>query len=251
MSHCHHTGHSLVPMLDLLGIEGSGLVIAAFMTGLVISLTHCIGMCGPFALMQLNLKLMPLPASQLTQMKKLKLAIFMPYYLGKGVTYCLLTTLLYMASYGVMQTEGYHIIASCILLTTALFFLWEGLSQIMPMRLEIPLFKRLAQILERSVKHLKLQASGFGSFLTGVILGFIPCGALYASLTSIAALSLNWGVAIASATAFAIATIPGLFLTAYLGEYCMSKWRKHFTKLYALMMLLNALLLLRYSWKLI
>lgn len=251
MSHCHHAKHSFVPMLDLLGLEGSGLVMAAFMTGLVISLTHCIGMCGPFALIQLNLRLMPLPTKQLSQMKKLRLALFMPYYLGKGATYCLLTTLIYMISFGVTQSNNYHIIIGAILLITALFFIREAVVQFIPINLGIPALRYFPATLDKLVKRLKLQPSGWGGFLTGVILGFIPCGALYASLTSIATLSVNLGVALAATMAFALATIPGLFLVAYLGELCMSRWRKRFTWLYAAMMLINAALLLRYGWKLL
>ena len=73
MSHCHGSGHNhnlITPMLDILGFEGSGLVMAAFITGLAISLTHCIGMCGPFALMQLNLRLMNITAGQMSQRQR-------------------------------------------------------------------------------------------------------------------------------------------------------------------------------------
>lgn len=246
MSHCHHHNHNLYNILDLFGIEGSGLVVSVFLTGLAISLSHCIGMCGPFALMQLNLRLMPLRKEELSQGKKFRLALFMPYYLGKGLTYCVLMSVLYYTSHLLTNTFWFRQVALLFIFLTACFFLKEAWVQVFPQFIR-PFFT-LPRKIEQIIMRFKPAESGL---YTGLVLGLIPCGALYAILASIVALSANWFVALAATMMFALATIPGLFISAYLGEYCMNKSRKYFSWLYAIMMLVNAGLLLHYMSKLI
>lgn len=253
MDHCHHATHSLEPIIDLFAIEGSGLIIAAFINGLAISLSHCMGMCGPFALMQLNLQLMPSPITQLTQTKKLRLALFMPYYLGKGVTYCFLTSLLYYVSDQLTETPAFHIVTGSIVLISGLFFATEALTRITSshFKMKIGAFVYLTRWLTKLTNRFNLNTFKRNGLVAGVLLGFIPCGPLYATLTSIAMLSPSWHIALLAAGSFAIATIPGLFLTAYLGSYCISKWKRYFSWTYTFIMLLNASLLLKYAWRLL
>lgn len=252
MSHCHGSGHNhhlITPMLDIMGLEGSGLVIAAFITGLAISLTHCIGMCGPFALMQLNLRLMSIPADKISQKTKMKFAIFMPYYFGKTLTYCFIASVLYFFPFGVVKGGYYNIITIILLGSAALFFLIEGVSQFVNFNLYGNLGNKLAFSLSSFLKAINLKSRNLSGFVSGIILGFIPCGALYAALTSIAGLSSSLSIVIASSIGFGIATIPGLFLVAYLGDYFTSKLRKKLKWIYGLIMLINGFLIIKYLLK--
>lgn len=252
MSHCHGSGHNhnlITPMLDILGFEGSGLVMAAFITGLAISLTHCIGMCGPFALMQLNLRLMNITAGQMSQKTKMKFAIFMPYYFGKAMTYCLIASALYFFPFGVIKGAHYNIITVALLGIAALFFLIEGVSQFINLNLYGNIGNKFAFSLSKVLKAANLKSPNLSGFLSGVILGFVPCGALYAALTSIAGFSNSLSVVIASSIGFGIATIPGLFIVAYLGDYCTSKLRAKLKWIYGGIMLINAFLVAKYTFK--
>ena len=61
---CHHSHESQNVFVqyildsDILGISGISIICAMFIYGIIGSFTHCIGMCGPIALGQMNMRLM-------------------------------------------------------------------------------------------------------------------------------------------------------------------------------------------------
>ncbi|AEI89452.1 hypothetical protein midi_01176 [Candidatus Midichloria mitochondrii IricVA] len=59
-----------------------------FVTGIVGSFTHCIGMCGPIAISQMSMRLMNLPKEKMTQKNKVLCAASIPYYIGKKLQLC-------------------------------------------------------------------------------------------------------------------------------------------------------------------
>ena len=98
----------------------SALIIASILTGFVGSFMHCTMMCGPIAVMQSSLRLINM--KKLDNHSKLKAALCIPYYMGKTITYCILTTILYTFKVAISNIV-YQSIIKIILFITALSFI--------------------------------------------------------------------------------------------------------------------------------
>ena len=83
LGHSHH-------VMAMPQATGSALYGALFLAGLVGSLTHCAGMCGPFVLTQVGAGLETVPAAKMTEWTRLRGALLIPYHLGRFTTYVLL-----------------------------------------------------------------------------------------------------------------------------------------------------------------
>lgn len=248
MHNCHHSDHyDIAYITSILGIDGNSIILAAFIAGLIISFTHCIGMCGPFALMQLNSRLCFIPNKDLSEKRKITKALLMPYYLGKAISYCCLTYLFFKVSRDINKVENFKELISSLLFIMALFLINLSLPDLFKISWFNSKVNKLSSLFSIFLKDLNY-SFGIKGIFTGFVLGFIPCGALYSSLISISVLSSNLLVAILSTIAFAIATIPGLFLVSYMGSYYLAKYKKKLSWLYNIIMLFNAFILFRYAF---
>ncbi|MBN2752832.1 MAG: sulfite exporter TauE/SafE family protein, partial [Rhodospirillaceae bacterium] len=60
--------------------EHGNLIVALFLTGLLGSVTHCVGMCGPFVVAQAACRLEGIPATEMREWHRLKGGILVPYH---------------------------------------------------------------------------------------------------------------------------------------------------------------------------
>ncbi len=82
------------------------------------------------------------------------------------------------------------------------------------------------------------------------MLGFLPCRLLYAALAVAAGAGGAWGGGVAM-TAFALGTVPGLFVTGLFGHLAAGRWRRAAAVLTPALMAVNAGLLGFAAWRLV
>jgi sulfite exporter TauE/SafE len=253
--HCHQ-GHAdtmiNLQFLDFLGLSEWSIVISLFITGLFGSFTHCIAMCGPFSLSISEMRLMSLGGKNMTQSRKIMALFATPYYLGKAVTYTIIGVVFYLASEMLKNIPGFHYLAFVLLSLIVVAFISMGFNASTNFSSKLGLnFNWMTKALERLTKTIGSQF-GIRGFLTGMILGLIPCGLVVASITQAAAQAETIVIMMSATFAFGIATVPGLFITALFGGLMLNSTSKRVLSiLYSLMMFYNAFILMKYALRLL
>ena len=122
LGHMHH-------VMVMPEATGSALYGALFLAGLVGSLTHCAGMCGPFVLTQVSAGLETIPAAKMTEWTRLRGVLLVPYHLGRFTTYVLLGALAAALVRGVAEMAPLRYVAAGLLALAALAFLLQALGR--------------------------------------------------------------------------------------------------------------------------
>jgi len=218
----------------------AGLLSGLFLTGLVGSLTHCTGMCGPFVLSQVAARLETVPAADLREWHRLSGGALVPYHLGRATTYAALGAVAAGAAGSLAEWGGFRPLAALLLALAAVFLL----------AMAVPGLKALlsgstdgagwwSRGIGRFARPLFDRPTGLRGWLLGALLGFLPCGLLYAALAAAAAT----GGAVAGALAmlaFAVGTLPSLLLIGLLGQAAAGRWRQPLLKWSPLLLVANA-----------
>lgn len=221
-------------------VEHSTVVGGLFLTGLVGSLTHCSGMCGPFVLSQVAARLEQVPVAQMREWHRLSGAALLPYHLGRATTYAGLGA---MAALSAGAFGGFRLLAAALLLLAALFLLGMAMPRLKAL-LELPSGggEWWSAKVGRWAQPLFAAPTGFRGWVLGLLLGFIPCGLLYAALATAAAT----GDAVAGALgmlAFAAGTVPVLLTVGVMGHAAGGRWRQSLLRWAPLMFVANAVML--------
>ena len=233
------------------GIDGhEGVLGGLFLTGLIGSLSHCGGMCGPFVLSQVAARMEAIPLERMTEMRRLAGAALLPYHLGRATTYAALGA--GAASFAGILGGG----TGFRWLAAGLLILAVGVL----LSLALPGLKALSSggggesfwsaRLGKWARPLFASPFGLRGWLLGVALGFIPCGLLYAALAAAA----SAGNAIAGAAgmlAFAAGTVPMLVAVGAVGQAAVTHWRAPLLKLAPVLLILNAGVLGFMAWQLL
>ena len=231
---------------NLLTMLGSLLV-----AGLVGSAVHCGPMCGPLVLAQVSRNWARLNVAEICPRQRVRQGLLLPYHAGRLTTYAGLGALAAASGGLVGRVPGLGAIPAILLLFGAILLLGQALS-----RMTGPA-GRLASLL-----HLPSGWGGglaaaatridrdslFGAWLFGILLGFLPCGLLYAALAAAASLSgpLDGGLAM---IAFGLGTVPSLMTLGVLGQIAGRNWSQAMAKAAPLLLLLNAALLGAMAWQ--
>ena len=179
--------------------------ILAFSLGLIGSL-HCVGMCGPIAL------LLPLQR----QRKAFRWIQLGAYFLGKTLAYTLMGLLFGIVGEGLFIAEyqqEFSILAGLVMIGMGLF----SLLHISLKGLQNPLLKGFALLknaLGRQLTKKTLSSSLFIGFLNG----FLPCGLVYTALFGALAMGNLWD-SMGYMMAFGLGTIPLMLLLVVLGDF--------------------------------
>jgi sulfite exporter TauE/SafE len=252
----HHEQHALsvqnTHFFDFLGIGNLNVIVILFITGFLGSFTHCIAMCGPFALSISEMRLMSLGPEKLTQRQKLLALFATPYYLGKATTYSLLGGIFYISLSALKNIPMINYLAFLLLMLISAAFMMMGISN--STSLGAKFSSKLKWLTGRIGGYVQAIGGQFGirGFSTGMVLGLIPCGLVIVSITQAASYAQNVWIMLFAVFVFGIATIPGLFLVSFFGGMVLnSASKKIFRALYAAMMFYNAFLLLVYALKLV
>lgn len=231
--------------------DHGGLMAGLFVAGLVGSLSHCVGMCGPFVLAQVMTRLEGVPASEMSELKRLSGAVLVPYHLGRATTYMALGAAAAALAGGFVQLSGMKMLSGILLLTAAVLFAGYGLRRL---GVPLPAFSSSSGgFTERFggwVKPLLANPVGWRGYALGVLLGFIPCGLLYGGLAAAA----SAGGALAGALAmgaFAAGTVPALLGVGLVGHIVGGAFSGVTGRVAPVLLLINAALLSYMAWRLL
>lgn len=175
----------------------------AFTTGLLGS-GHCIGMCGGIV-----------AAFSLSNEGKRGGALFhVLYNLGRITTYSLIGALVGWLGSAIAYTDAFSTATKIILLGSDFFIIIIGLgtaglfTHLNMMNLDFP---GPARKLSKAVSNLKNLPPGISALPLGLMMGFLPCGFLYAmAITAAQSASVEKGTI--TMMMFGLGTAPSLFL---------------------------------------
>lgn len=248
------------PFLDLslalahcraVAIEHGSLLLSMFLAGLIGSASHCAAMCGPFVLAQTGEMGTGETATGLRigngELRRLAGAALLPYHTGRAFTYILLAVLLSLPLQLLSRLPQLHFIPAVALLLGALLFLllaFRGLRGTLESGfLGAGFGSRLGQL----AKPLFAKPWGWRGVGLGMMLGFLPCGLLYAAIGAAAATSDPVAAALSMA-AFTLGTFPMLWLVGYLGGWAQHHWNKWARPVLPVIALVNAIVLGGMAW---
>jgi len=228
-------------------IDGSeGLLVALFMAGLTGGAMHCVGMCGPFVISQVQARFEAIPTSTMSEFKRVSGGALLPYHLGRATTYMALGG---VAALAFEQLAALHWVAAALLTFAALFFIGYALRGL---GVHVPYVMgndasggegAVARAWGRFIKPLFSHPVGLRGYGLGVALGFIPCGLVYGALSAAAA-SGNWLTAMFAMAAFWLGTAPALLGLGIAGGTILGRWPGVARQVAPVLLLVNAVFLL-------
>jgi sulfite exporter TauE/SafE len=233
-------------------VEHGGLLSSLFLAGLLGSLTHCIGMCGPFVLSQTLSRLESVPADRMREWHRLSGAALIPYHLGRATTYVLVGSLAATLIGGVTDLTAWRWVPAVLLSVAAAFFLGyalRGLRVALPWR-ETGSEAWWSRHIGRFVAPFFRKPIVGRGYALGIGLGFRPCGLLYGAFAAAA----SSGDAVAGALsmlAFWSGTIPALVGVALAGHITGGFWRSKLALATPVLMLCNAVALSYLAWRVV
>ncbi len=207
-----------------------GLLLGLFLAGAAGSTMHCVPMCGGFVLGQVADGMARIPAARLCEWRRIGRGALLPYHLGRLTTYAGLgavggTATARLPWFGAAS-------AGLLLLGAALF-----LAHVMRV---LPGFDRAPAGWTRVIARLAGHTSG--GFPLGIVLGFLPCGFLYAALAAAAA-SGSPPLGALGMLVFGLGTMPALMAVGIAGQAAGRRWQRGIATAAPAVMLLNAALL--------
>lgn len=242
--------HSAFAFLPYGDPGGLALLAAMLLAGLVGGGTHCIGMCGPFVLAQTTARLESVPASQMSEFHRLSGAALIPYHLGRATTYIVLGALAGAAGQTVRSIPGLDWIAAGWLFLAAAIFLAYAIFGSGLFRGAGAKESRWGRLLGNLARPMFARPTGMRGYTLGMMLGFLPCGLLYAAL-AVAAGSGGPAGGAAAMAAFVLGTVPGLIATGFAGHLAAGRWRRLATVAAPILMSVNAVMLGLIAWRLV
>lgn len=227
MAHCCKQTW-FIELLETLGAEGFGLILATLTVSVLGSFAHCIAMCGPIATMRLNLLF-------ITD-HSMPPRIDYSYYVGKSISYLIIVHFLYFLALPLKENPHFKVILSVLYLGLATYCVMLALN--------IKLPTRFAAKLPAFACYNPLARSGI---LSGIMLGFIPCGYLYAVLGFVALKASSYPVMLLATLAFSFGTVPGLLFVSHFGQHLLRKLRSFMQLSLRVIFGMTGVLLIKYT----
>ena len=209
----------------------STLIIAALGLGFASSL-HCVGMCGPIAF---SLGLNPQNKLDFTFRN-------LTYQFGRVTTYTVLGAILGIIGYGA-TFAGFQNLLSIV--AGVIMILMAILPKNLGDNLGFKPFSKLMYKIKMGLGKFLRRKNYSSLYITGLLNGLLPCGAVYAALTGSLAMGSVPGGAVFM-TFFGLGTIPLMFASVVAGNLITIQTRQKILKfLPYLMILLGVLFILR------
>lgn len=187
------------------------MLFAGFILGLFGSL-HCIGMCGPIAMI--------LPLSKTSASKKhLQITL---YHLGRVLTYSLLGAVFGLVGKGLSLSGVQQYLSISIGVIMILLVVFPKISHALTLRIS-PLSRVLNKLKLQLGLYLKKE-SYYSIFMIGFFNGFLPCGMVYIALVGAIAMSSSLTSALYMLL-YGLGTIPLLSVLLYVKDAFSSKFR--------------------------
>jgi len=257
----------------IIGAEG-GLFMSLFLGGLLGSISHCTGMCGPIIMAQSaaqgaiqspvqntaqsaafsvahsvdRMGGRPQDAFPVRQTMTLQAAargMLLPYHMGRLFTYSLLGTAAASLSQYLIGTPVQKAVASGMLFLAGVLFIHKSVPVLAPAR-GSAVSRKLSRPYGKLVAFLagpfaRRSTSG-NLFFFGAMLGFLPCGLVFAAVMAAAStgdpLTAAFGMA-----AFGLGTVPSLLVIGASTEFLQRRWPERVNQVAKSVMAVNGLIL--------
>ena len=187
-----------------------GLPAALLLAGLAGSLVHCVGMCGPFVLGQVMASAEQPGDRSYGEWRRLTGALLVPYHLGRFTTYTALGAVAGGTTAVFASLEMFGWLSAILLIVAA------GLLAAQALGMAVNAAAPGTTVLARLAGPLSASRTALARYGLGVVLGFLPCGLLYAALAAAAGTGSVVSGAIAMAC-FALGTVPALVAVGWGG----------------------------------
>jgi sulfite exporter TauE/SafE len=222
------------------------LLLSMFLAGLIGSASHCAAMCGPFVLAQTGETMAGLKVGS-GELRRLAGAALLPYHAGRAVTYVMLAVLLSLPLQVMASLPQLRFIPAIALTLGAVLFLVLGFRGLRGSLESGTLGAGVGAWLGRFAKPLFAKPWGWHGVGLGMLLGFLPCGLLYAAIGAASATSDPLAAAMSMAV-FTFGTFPMLWLVGYLGGWAQRRWTRIARHVMPAIALLNAIVLGGMAW---
>ena len=222
-------------LLKIAGVNNFSLY-ALFLMGLAGSVSHCSSMCGPFVIAQASNFEIP-QGKNVSSWYRL---LLLPYHLGRLTTYTLLGIIATIFATPIFGIPALKIISPLLLALAGGLFLASAFSQFLP-KMTFGLCGTPSWLMHK-ISSLMKYNSLFGGYILGVMLGFIPCGLVYAAILAV----MTTGDATKSALgmiAFAAGTMPTLMVISLGGRALINQQYAWLKPASAVLMVFNSIVL--------
>lgn len=213
----------------------------AFVTGLISSFGHCLGMCGGIVAIYSARQAAQTPAGESQPGMMARIVSFLPLHLGRITTYTFFGALIGLAGSlldqagGMMGWQGlFSVIVGIIMLLVSL-----SLMGVLP-----PIEATLVTLTKGNSPMTRMRGlfgkRSFWSTLTlGILWGFLPCGLVFAMLVLAARVGTFWGGAL-TMLAFGLGTVPTLVGFGLAANLLSPKLREGLQSFAAILLMLFA-----------
>src|SRR5215475_6571359 len=220
------------------------LIVSLLVAGLTGSVGHCVGMCGPFVLGQVGARLAAAPAAGMSELRRLSGALLLPYHAGRLTTYAALGAAGALIAGRLSALWPLRWLSAVLLFAAAVLLLLQalrlaGLLTFTPPRPH----GSWARIIGRVARLFSERPIGWRGYALGVVLGFLPCGLLYAAV-AIASATTEPVAAAAGMLAFWAGTVPSLIVVGWIGHFGLRGLRGAMARLTPAIMALNSVALI-------
>ena len=183
----------------------------AFVTGLISSFGHCLGMCGGIVAIYSARQAAQTPVGESQPGMMARIVSFLPLHLGRITTYTFFGALIGLAGSlldqagGMMGWQGlFSVIVGIIMLLVSL-----SLMGVLP-----PIEATLVTLTKGNSPMTRMcglfgKRSFWSTLTLGILWGFLPCGLVFAMLVLAARVGTFWGGAL-TMLAFGLGTVPTL-----------------------------------------
>ena len=213
----------------------------AFVTGLISSFGHCLGMCGGIVAMHAARQAAQAAAAEGKTSLWARVLGILPLHLGRLTTYTMMGALIGLAgsllnqASGMMGWQG----AFSVLVGLAMLLVSLSLLGVLP-PVEVALVSLIGGSSPMSRMRGLFGKRSFLSTLTlGILWGFLPCGLVFAMLVVAAHTQNIWGGAL-TMLAFGLGTVPTLLGFGLAANLLSPRLRGRLTSFAALLIMLFA-----------
>jgi len=189
----------------------ASLPLSLFLVGLAGSLSHCVGMCGPFVLGQVVADVEGRPAARYGEWQRLRGASLVPYHVGRITTYTLLGVAAGAVTSAFARTSSFGWLTSALLLVASCAMIAQAIG--LAANITMPWSSSLSQM----AGPLLRSRAPLARYGLGIALGFLPCGLLYGALAA-AGGTASASLGGAAMAAFCLGTVPALMAVGWAGS---------------------------------
>jgi sulfite exporter TauE/SafE len=204
-----------------------GVTLTLLAAGFVGGFAHCGPMCGPFVLMQLGDG-----EGGSVIVGRATPGLLPAYHLGRLTTYVALGAAAGGLGSAFTRMTEFHWLVSALLVLAAASFLLQavkGATQFLPFSLSTSFGSGLGNLIARAARPFlsgnRRSARGGRGYVLGILLGFLPCGFLYAAIIAAAATGGAGAGGVAMA-AFGLGTVPALAAIGLAGAGMARRWHR-------------------------